>query len=731
MKGKNADTIKQVIKKIKRPLDERRYRMSEKFLDGKIWKRFWKLIDNHTLFKVFVIYCIVYGAVFYSLYSPGSGVKRIWTIIWSDIQNIIQALAFSANISVIDAYRMALETNHIVVSIMHYIYMVAVCATPLMAGAAIWDHLKIYLKNRRRNIPFEPSKVSIYGKSPIVDNIFRTSDHENIIYYMHEKPSDEERAAYLEHKIFPALIPIRDDFKIFEDYKLTESEKIVLCDMDPVANFNMLGKIVQYFKNISDRKEGDENSQPDDIKVLMLCQNVSVKHLYQQLFMDAKKQVEQKQSNEDQNRENQTVEDQTAKKIISNIDLINIAPHKIEIRKMLKEYPLYYYQLINYDIKKANDPSFWNQHIVIIGFGDLGQEMLMQCMNAAVLHSKSDIRFDVYDMDIKRAKGELLKNFTVEAFTHVSITENQKGNVDSTIVDCLELKGEKDYGCLKIYFHEVNVYSAALDESLNNIHKEMPVTYSAVCFPDDETALTAAMSLDKIFDENERKSITIFLHLETYAGVCRFIDEDKKRYYHIKVSSISNNEINLEYLLDYAGEFEPKIIHYLLNVQANFGSNKLWEEVKKIYSYDENNDSKKNILKVWKSADINKKESARTIYHYQNNKIFKVAELYYRINKNFVGDISFEEFLKDVRNKGYQIFFKTNSRKIFECINSSTDEQQFINNIHNNAIIEELGAMEHRRQYYYLYSKGLQSETDNPEYTINDFIPYLLLKRMK
>ncbi len=649
-------------------------------------KKLWSLLNNKKLFVALLIYCWFAGAVYYGHHKVSG-----FSVAFAGFQNALQAMAFSADITVSDAYQSAAKIGG-VYGLLQYLYIVAVCITPLMTIAVIREYLVDFINHRKKDIPRHPAEISIYGQSSISDNIIHSIPKDKaLVYYMSQEISDWDKASYIERGIYPAIEPKYGDVEAFNKYHLLQSKYIVLADEDPIANFNVLGKIIRYFKLYEkESNAGNASEQQAGTKIMILCENLHVKKMYQKLFTDA------------------SCEKPYGKSILSNVDLMNIAPHKQEARRMIKDHPLYHYQLKTYDPRRAETPSFWNQHIVILGFGALGQEMVLQCMNAAVLHSQSTIRFDIYDSNMNGTKGEFLKNFALTAFKQIRVGSLiTPGIYSRSAEDYLELtdSGSID-GILRIYFHEVDVNTVELEKSLYDINQIMPITYGAVCFADDENAVTAVMAFDKVLSKEEKENVVINLHLESDEDVCRFIDSDKIGFKNVKVSGRSNQNFNLDYLMDYADNFEAKKFHY---IYKNLGDKKLnaWKSAMEVYRSQKTDDWVSDFDKVWNETELSNKESSRTIYQYQNNKVFKAAEYYYRTHINEMGALTFEDYFAlvtdGIRRDCFDEIFKTITDYI-----EMYEGQTLVDAINKNAGLREFGAMEHRRWCNYNYTIGFE-----------------------
>ncbi len=660
-----------------------------------------KLSIKIITFAILGIICFAEGMIYYSLPSNGQVIESLLSRILASFQNLFQIMVFSPVIGVSDVEQIRM-TAGFGLKIFQYFYMVALVVAPVMTVVTVWGAIQNMINKRWNDtIGKNEQVITVFGESEESEKIINSVGRDNALVYYIQSLTDEERQEYKERGIHTVTGVNEDIDSKFERYKLQQSKYIVLMDQDPVANFNMFCKVMKYFEG---------QSMVPEITVMVLCENYSIRKMCQDYYVNAAYREE-------------TVNNKK-KRIptkMAALDFIIIDPHELEAEQMLRDHPVFEYQVETYGKPdanppadtpenppanppanpSANTPAFWNQHIVIMGFGHLGQEILFNAMNTAVLHSQSMIRFDVYDRDLDQSKGEFLKHFALNAFVHHE--------------DCLELTGNGSIdGTFRIYFHEINVNTIALEYSLDQINKEMPVTYAAACFADDETSITAVGALGKVLSDEEKEHVPILLHLESNEELRTFINDDSKSYANVWVSTPSDSIFELDKLKKYADKLEVKEFHYLYK-KLNDQFYDFTEDVQKPFTGILSEITEESAIKTWKSAEYIDKESNRKASLHQPVKQLRSAVYYYQ--KHIEGkypELSFKQFFMEIQQKEHPEYAQDVKNELLQIFDEYRDVKELVTKINENEMLRELGAMEHRRWCSYELSVGFEySENKN------------------
>lgn len=107
-------------------------------------------------------------------------------------------------------------------------------------------------------------------------------------------------------------------------------------------------------------------------------------------------------------------------------------------------------------------------HLLIAGFGTVGQQVLLQAVNLGVLSSRNRLWIDAIDLDMDSKREQFTNRF------HSSV-------YDSPREDELLLTAPAADGELRIRFHQADVMGRGFARLLERLNNEMPLTYAAVC----------------------------------------------------------------------------------------------------------------------------------------------------------------------------------------------------------------------------------------------------------
>ena len=127
--------------------------------------------------------------------------------------------------------------------------------------------------------------------------------------------------------------------------------------------------------------------------------------------------------------------------------------------------------------------------LLILGGGSVGQAVLLQAMNQAVLTSTNSVRIDVVDRAPEEAADALARHFSQDYVER----EGNSFRISSRNAD----------GELQIRFHGYALRSMALAEFLRTVQQgPEPYTYVAVCLPNPDDNLYCSYLFEQVFGEN-------------------------------------------------------------------------------------------------------------------------------------------------------------------------------------------------------------------------------------
>lgn len=150
---------------------------------------------------------------------------------------------------------------------------------------------------------------------------------------------------------------------------------------------------------------------------------------------------------------------------------------EIQAKKLLKNQPLYLGQ---------RHKSRKKVHLLIIGGGRLGEELLLESMNGGILTQDSELSVDVLDRDTERIRASLTRRFRGGY-----LKENPEGfSLPDTCAD----------GSFQVRFQEEDIYSQSFRSRI--LENARNYTCIAVCLPNPEDNLFCAHSLEELLRDS-------------------------------------------------------------------------------------------------------------------------------------------------------------------------------------------------------------------------------------
>lgn len=542
------------------------------------------------------------------------------------LHNSILAFAFKPEIKIADVAEWIQTNQGVLQLVVSYAYVIALFVAPyctimfaykLLERFIRWDGFGKW-KNRNK------TKCFILGYNDEVKAILK--DFDNTTYFIHVVSDDIDEDTKMELLKQKVVVDAESSF----DMNLIAEEKakyVLLFDKSAAKNFSRY----QMFFN-----EEICAKLEKDIKFYCRCEDFGIQGIIE-TYQDYHKDT-------------------------FDLELVN--PAEIQIRELIQKRPLHSYH--NPDNAKTNilETKTWNLHLLIVGFGKLGQQMLLQAMNMGVVNSENEIIIDVVDYNIEE-KRYIFENYFGERY--VTKTENE-----------VCISPENADGVFRVRFHKVDVrfqsFSKVLDENGN-------YTYIAVCLSDMDIALHCL------------SQIRFYLHKrqnEKFVPIALKIAHDHKMKKYLRANRIDVMEevesiLTLEKLLHKeinrtAKRFDQ--IYRGLNISEK---NKEQEEfVISVEKEDEN-----ALINAWNKLDVFKRKSNYAIAYHQS-----IKEMYF-------DNIDMEKYIGE---QGTVLQYEEGK---WNCSLLEDVTDHFEENKEIEADIYEFVKMEHRRWCYFVASCGL------------------------
>lgn len=165
------------------------------------------------------------------------------------------------------------------------------------------------------------------------------------------------------------------------------------------------------------------------------------------------------------------------------------------VNKMFLDHKLYQYN-------KVSDSK--NVHLAIVGFGDFGQNTLLQALNNGVFSSDSTICIDVFDKNMGSIIGVFLKKFSADILD--CLEENVPvGDVNANYViqlpSCKNQSFQVD-GNVLLRFWSVDVSTIQFNKILNSCIRNDMFTYVVIAVNEKRLMAATLLETQKLLDCN-------------------------------------------------------------------------------------------------------------------------------------------------------------------------------------------------------------------------------------
>jgi hypothetical protein len=433
-------------------------------------------------------------------------------------------------------------------------------------------------------------------------------------------------------------------FDLFSQIGLKHAGKILLFEENSIDNFSLLQMLLSASK--------DEKNFPNNAKIFCRCEDGGTRQMMETLFDESILQNAEKSGD--------------AKAGKSHLDVEIISLTELQIRAMYKKTSLHKYYMGDGNNDKTPDrtpePKDWTVHLLILGFGNLGQQALLQAMNLGVVHSENRICVDVVDQKIDEAVAVFSNRFSTETVQidggHLSIS--------APVAD----------GNFDVYFHKMNVKYEEFRKLLRQMNQEIPYTYIVIALENTELSMHSLYEIKSLFQEKKPESIVpIMIRMDSNLRLAAFIKDNEKTFKGVQLIEDSLHVLTLDMLFD---------------EQINNNSTETHQ------AYVEISDNKDE----WGKIKLYKRNSNRALSYHQDV-LRGLLEYYERCFS--------EEEYKNKKKKVEQHLEKI--KGLQEGLDEKRpDYQEQIKQlnqlIQENSFILEMAQLEHRRWCYYMASIG-------------------------
>ncbi len=453
-----------------------------------------------TLAAASFLIAVLEGLLYYSKYQQTWFFELILVL-----QNSVKAFLFSPDLSAEDV----LDSLQSVAAGWEYAvgcaYVAAVFVAPLCTATAALRTIELLLRRSIRRSGRGKDVLLVYGWNSAVEAMLTkrgTEDHAPVYLVTEEKLSDEKQLALVRHNV--------NLCKAGEEKKLLGRAKyLFLLDESSVKNFSTYAELQHWWETA--RTAG---TSP---KVICACEDDGIRSLIVALH------------------------DSAGARSGDALPVALFGMAQLKARAVWEAQPICAYNFGKDD--SAGEDDRYDVHMLLVGLGRIGQELLRQAISLSVLSADSRIVFDVVDRNADELLGFFEANFDP---SYVQIDRSAM---------TLSLSSEKADGSLTIRFHRLDVDDGAFRSLLEELNTEMGFTYAAICLESPDAAVRCLFSLDHVLRAGGRR-VPVAVRMELSKEVTEQLRNNDLFFAQVFPFCCSDDSLTLEYLANeeaYAG----------------------------------------------------------------------------------------------------------------------------------------------------------------------------------
>lgn len=614
---------------------------------AKIFK--WKNILIGVSFLFFVI-CVLEGAVFYKNVS-----ESIFARAMLNIQNAIQAFFMSTEINTEDVVE-TLDTQLTAYQrVLAYLYLATVVLAPFCTAAAVvslaksaWYRILTALKAFHKK-----QRIIICGYDSGTEQLISSIQKDSalpVILFTREEMSKEQRMKLGKKGV--RVVEFSDYSEaqnLCRQYRAERAAYVILMHRKTTDNFSSFLELDKYVRSCLSGKTSS-------IPCYLFADN-SIREVIDAYY---------------DNREAEAGEGKL------HLDLHILQLRELQAREVFQAKPVYTWNLESgkcnpeqYCHYQENAENPWNVHMLVAGFGELGQSVLLEAVTQSVMHPRSRIIIDVVDKQMKEQFLRFCKRFS----SHIRESIEQNVLVDGLEVMYRIRLGEGSVlgggsldGLLELRFYHADIYHETFDHIVENVSSGSPLTYCAVCFSDAMRNITAATSLEKILRMMNNLNAPVVLASDRKERIMEYLQENDKQFKSIFVMAEERNFLTIDRIRTDEEERQAKEFNYkynLLSQNMKLDSN----AVKAVFDEEE-------MEKQWRKMPIFKRNSSRAMSSHGNVKKMLLSN---------TPNLSWKEV-----------------EEVFRI----EDDQANVEYINANEMIKNFSMLEHRRWCYFMILNG-------------------------
>ncbi len=433
----------------------------------------------------------VEGYIFYGEYAEFGFFRILLTV-----QNSIKAFLFSPSISAEDVLKTLSDVGSSLELYAGLAYVVAAFVAPLCTATALFVAAeRFFRKGLERWRSRRQEGTLVFGYNRDVKALLKNHDGKSGVVHVVadvELPEKEERELMKRNIFFRRMdcvyAPEESLRELLEEVRARQIKKIFLLDDSSMHNASL------YLRLCKLAQSGPEGAVfPKGAVCCCRCTEDCVRELAADYF----------------DRERPSL----------GLYLFDLA--ELRVRKTFSRYPIWGN---DFQTPGAPDPTLpaeqFNVHILIVGFGGVGEQFLRQAVNLGVAHSDSTILIDVVDQDALQKKELFCSALELDdAFVGDNEIRVGAGCPGADLAD----------GLLRIRFHEIDVRGNRFSQFLRDTAAEMPLAYAAVCIKDLDVGIRCVSAIER-YTADETHPFPVAVKLDCSEQLAEYLDKNDKTF---------------------------------------------------------------------------------------------------------------------------------------------------------------------------------------------------------
>lgn len=592
------------------------------------------------------------------------------------VQNSIKAFAFKPVISLSDAVNLMNEHHSAVYTVSCYAYGVAVFTAPYCTLTVVYKIFERFFSRlfKWRTV-FRKEHILIFGYNDDVRNLLGQEDIQYQQYCIRivwdqTIPLEEKYALSKKGIHYHEMNMLKASHKqlpyLLHKFYIHKAKHILLFEASSIKNYSLL----QMFPL---SKSNADITMCPDAKVICRCEDDGVAEMVSEYYNPTADNHSTGSRSENNDR-------------CYDLEIISIPA--LQVSSMFENVSLHSCYL-----NKNENLNHWSTHILIAGFGAVGQQIVLQSMNLSVVSPENSVVIDVFDQDIGNKAGIFAARFSDKAFDIADETILMKSGVAD--------------GHLAIRFFKCDVRSYQFIQQVQKKHKELPYSYAAVTMDEIGVSAGCANQLAGIFDKTGYRDIPIVIRMDSDRRLADYIQQirgqsgsDKKGPFPDRFQLLTERSKVLTL---------KNIIHEDLNEKAK-GIHHHYSSLKFA--------NHKTHPTSWNSLPVLKRESNRALAAY--------VPMWDELLKRKISKAKTDSDMMACMQK----FFESGK---YLWLEGDTwhykNDDQLIKALHENEVMLFLTMTEHRRWCYFMASKGWGTGHYEPYKEHPCLVPYSLLER--